>query len=116
MNIFDPYLIIVQDCISVIGVLIIVFGAARAVYHLLVNTFHKKFETSYIRLQLGESIILGLEFMVGADIVGTVREPDYHDLGILAILVVIRTVLSFFLNQELSELSPQERSKVDERH
>ena len=40
---------------------------------------HKNFNTNYIRLEFGNSVILGLEFMVGADIVGSVAQPDYYN-------------------------------------
>jgi uncharacterized membrane protein len=50
--------------------------------------------------------------MVGADIVGSLVQPDYYNLGLLAILVVIRTVLSYFLNLELAMLTPQQRQTI----
>jgi len=77
-----------------------------------VGCAHKNVDTNAIRLQFGNSIILGLEFMVGADIVGSLVEPDYYNLGLLGILVLIRTILSYFLNIELESLSPQQREAV----
>jgi uncharacterized membrane protein len=47
--------------------------------------------------------LLGLEFLIASDIVGTVAVgPTYTDLGILALLVVIRTFLSFSLELEIT--------------
>ena len=50
-----------------------------------------------IRLDLGRTIVLGLEFIVASDVIETTTTPDYYALGILSILVVIRTFLSYFL-------------------
>lgn len=50
---------------------------------------------------------MGLEFIVAADLIGTTTTPDYYALGILAIIVAIRTVLSFTLNRELMALNAE---------
>lgn len=57
-----------------------------------------------LRLRLGYSIILGLEFIVASDIIESLIRPSYYELGRLALLVVIRTFLSYFLNKELQEI------------
>jgi uncharacterized membrane protein len=55
------------------------------------------------RSDFGKAILLGLEFLIASDIVGTVAVgPTYTDLGILALLVVIRTFLSFSLELEIT--------------
>jgi uncharacterized membrane protein len=105
----DPFLVYIKECIALIGVIVITIGGIRSVYQLLMLIVHKSFDTNYIRLQFGNSVILGLEFMVGADIVGSLIEPDYYNLGLLAILVLIRTILSYFLNLELKALTPQSK-------
>ena len=56
-----------------------------------------------LRANLGRAILLGLEFLVAADIIGTVAiEPSFRSLGVLALIVVIRTFLSFSLELEIS--------------
>lgn len=56
-----------------------------------------------IRLSLGRSLALALEFQVGADVLGTALNPTQQDIEILAAIVVLRTVLNFFLQRELAE-------------
>ncbi len=114
MNIlfFDTYLLYIRECIAAIGVAVIVIGALRSLAQLFTFLMHQKFDPNYIRLQFGNSVILGLEFMVGADIVGSLVQPDYYNLGLLAILVLIRTILSYFLNLELEALTPQQRQAL----
>lgn len=109
MQQFDTFLHVTRNAISVIGVFVIIAGALRSVYQLLIVLIRRDFDMNYIRLQFGDSVILGLEFMVGADIVGSLVQPDYYNLGLLAILVLIRTILSYFLNLELQALTPKQR-------
>ena len=55
------------------------------------------------RSDFGKAVLLGLEFLIASDIVGTVAiGPTFRDLGILALLVVIRTFLSFSLELEIT--------------
>lgn len=55
------------------------------------------------RSDLGRSILLGLEFLVAADLIGTVAvEPTFENLGVLAVIVLIRTFLSFALETEIT--------------
>lgn len=55
-----------------------------------------------VRLDLGRGILLGLELLIAADIIGTVVvEPTLANLGVLAGIVTIRTFLSFALEAEL---------------
>ncbi len=108
----DIPLMFIRDCIALIGVVIIALGAVRSIYQLFVLMLHRKFEPNYIRLQFGNCVILGLEFMVGADILGSLVEPNYYNIGLLAMIVVIRTVLSYFLSLELEALTPQQREAI----
>jgi uncharacterized membrane protein len=51
---------------------------------------------------LGQAILLGLEFLVAADIIGTVAvDPTFRNVGILGAVVAIRTFLSFALEVEI---------------
>src|SRR6478735_2423018 len=55
-----------------------------------------------LRQRLGRAIVLGLEFLVAADILRTVRAvPTLYEVGVLGSIVLIRTVLSFSLEVEL---------------
>lgn len=73
-------------------------------YHIIQMFLKKsKIDLNHIRLRFAKSIALGLELLVGADIIGSLVKPNYYDLGILAILVVLRTLISYYLNQEIKE-------------
>ena len=112
MLFLDDVLLYIKEAIAAIGVLVIAVGAVRSVYQLLILVLYKSFSANYIRLQFGNSVVLGLEFMVAGDIIGSLVKPDYYSLGLLAIIVAIRTVLSFFLNLELAALTPQQQQAL----
>jgi uncharacterized membrane protein len=55
------------------------------------------------RQQVGKAILLGLEFLVAADIIRTVAvSPSFRGVGVLAVVVAVRTFLSFTLDVELN--------------
>ncbi len=89
--------------IEVCGVLTIIVGAIYATIHFLKNHFTKKIKAyEDYRGDLGKAILLGLEIMVAGDIIGTVAvEPTFRTLGALALVVLIRTFLSFSLEVEI---------------
>jgi uncharacterized membrane protein len=64
---------------------------------------------SYRQL-LGRSILLGLELLVAADIIRTVAAtPTFESVGVLAIIVLIRTFLSFSLELEITGRWPWQK-------
>jgi len=66
------------------------------------------------RQRLGRAIVLGLEFLVAADILRTVRAvPTLHDVAVLGAIVVIRTVLSFSLEVELEGRWPWQARRLE---
>lgn len=70
------------------------------------------------RRQLGRSILLGLEFLVAADIIRTVAvTPTAQSVAVLAGIVAIRTFLSFSLQVEMTGSWPWQRpaKPVDDR-
>lgn len=67
-------------------------------------------EKEALRHHLGGYLLLGLEFLVAADIVHTVLTPSLHELAILGAIVAIRTVISFSINWELRQEVRRDRT------
>jgi len=62
------------------------------------------------RAVLGRGILIGLEVLVAADLIRTVAvQPTLENVGVLGIIVVIRTVLSFSLDVEIDGVLPWRR-------
>ena len=63
------------------------------------------------RSDIGRGILLGLELLVGADIISTITAPlTFESVGLLAVIVVIRTFLSFSLETEIEGCWPWQRT------
>ena len=88
------------------GVVAIVLGAAVATViaaGALIRTRAKDEVYHRYRRSLGRSILLGLELLVAADIIRTVAiAPTLESVGVLALIVLIRTFLSFTLELEIT--------------
>lgn len=62
------------------------------------------------RRSIGRAVLLGLEILVAADIIRTVAiSPTFESVGVLALIVVVRTFLSFTLEVEISSRWPWQR-------
>jgi uncharacterized membrane protein len=68
------------------------------------------------RSNIGRGILLGLELLVGADIISTITAPlTFESVGLLAAIVLIRTFLSFSLETEIEGCWPWQRAAKDRR-
>ena len=94
--------------IEVIGILIIVMGAFRALIRFLFKKQGKAFRSfKIVREELGRAILLGLEFLVAADIIATVVfDASTKSILNLGLIVLIRIILSFTLEIEIEGKFP----------
>jgi uncharacterized membrane protein len=91
----------------VIGVVVAAIVAVRRL--VATRSGHAAFLT--LRDTIGLAILLGLEVLVAADLVRTVTStPSLTDAAVLAIIVLIRTVLSFSLQIEIEGVVPWKRA------
>jgi uncharacterized membrane protein len=102
---------LVGTVIDGVGVAIIGIGAVIAGGIALGRLFRKSTDTyRLLREQLGRSILLGLEFLVAADIIRTVAvTPNGQSVAVLAGIVAIRTFLSFSLELEITGRWPWQK-------
>jgi uncharacterized membrane protein len=108
--------------ISIAGSIIIIWGVLITIFNFLVNEKNKIagakspgiIETA--RHQFSAYLILGLDFMLAADIIHTIHKPVLKELYVLAMIVGIRSVISFFLAKEMgvvkSNKAPVELDKT----
>lgn len=64
-----------------------------------------KIDNLTIRLQLGKTLALALEFLLAADVLRTAVAPNWDDIGKLAAIAALRTTLNYFLEKELKHTS-----------
>ena len=89
--------------VEAVGASVIGIGVVLAIYQ-LISHFRDEQSTNFnrVRLTLGKYLALALEFQVGADILSTAIAPSYEQIGKLGAIVVIRTLLNYFLTKELA--------------
>jgi uncharacterized membrane protein len=97
------------------GVLVIVLGLALSTFRFLRHCLPSP-EGAYhrYRVELGRSILLGLEFLVAGDIIRTVVvDPTIKGVTVLGLIVLIRTFLSIFMHLEVNGRWPwQQRVEI----
>ena len=99
----------VGKAVDAVGVATIVVGVLVATAMSLRDSKDTPAADRYrtFRQRLGRAILLGLELLVAADIIRTVAvTPTFTSAGVLGVIVVIRTFLSFSLEVELDGRLP----------
>jgi uncharacterized membrane protein len=104
----------VGKAVDIAGVVAIVVGIAVASLVAAGALLRRRPEQGEIyhryRRGLGRSILLGLELLVAADIIRTVAvTPTFQSVGVLAMIVLIRTFLSFSLELEITGRWPWQK-------
>lgn len=109
----------VTRIVELTGVAIIAFGAFGTLLlfiYRFASGFDREKAVADLRSSLGRAILLGLEFLVAADIINTVAvQPTLGSVAVLAGIVAIRTFLSFSLETEIEGRWPWERGKRDRK-
>lgn len=86
------------------GSLLIIYGGLQAIVALILCEFLEKPDSyQQMRKELTDKIVFGLEFFIAADVLETTRHPTQEKLILLGTVVLIRTVLGYFLSKEVSE-------------
>lgn len=92
---------------ELIGTFVVLWGSLQGLVMLLrrawlsVNRQPLHGALRDIRIAIGEKMALGLDFFLAGDIIGTIVVPSKDTLLILGGIVVIRTVMAYFLAQEI---------------
>lgn len=107
----------VGKAIDGVGVAVIAIGALISAAGAVSRLRHKSGDVYRVfRQQLGRSILLGLEFLVAADIIRTVAvTPDARSVAVLGGIVLIRTFLSFSLELEVTGYWPWQKNRQQQQ-
>ncbi len=99
----------ISQGIALIGVVIIAWGIARATIIIILVEIrdlrrrHLPLSRLLLRQQLGSSLLLGLEFLIAADVIRTVLQPTLQEIAVLGGIVAVRTVIGYVLHKEMKE-------------
>ena len=114
MDKFIPLFEMVTLGINIFSIVILFVGVLLCAINLFSIALTNSSRTDKIRrlqrakTELGGFVLLGLEILIVADIIETVIRPTIDDIIRLAAIVAIRTLISFFLNKEIQEISERE--------
>ena len=99
--------------IDAVGVAVIAFGALLAIVMTVGRNRHEDGGAyDFFRRRMGRAILLGLEFLVAADIIRTVTvEPTREQIVSLGLLIVVRTFLSWSIAVEIEGCWPWQVAK-----
>lgn len=90
--------------IEACGAVVIMIGAVVAIVKFAAAlTLRDINQFSAVRLSLARFLVLGLEFQLAADVLRTAISPSFAEIGKLAAIAAIRTVLNYFLNREIAQ-------------
>ena len=108
----DQFARVAGSLVEAMAVLTVAYGSVEAFIKLLPvvarpGTSHG--ERKAIWRRYGVWLLLGLEFELAADIIGSVVSPTWMDIGKLGAIAVIRTFLNYFLEKDLRALRPRAR-------
>ena len=101
---YEQTIAVVSKAVEVVGIGVLIVGGcyALAAFALKVARRGRTDPFEDLRRSLGRSILLGLEILVAADIIRTIAiTPSFTSVGVLGLIVVVRTFLSFSLEVEL---------------
>lgn len=105
----------IGEFIDLFGVLVIVSGAVVAILTAVRDVLNKKQRPGVyrsFRQNLGRSILLGLEFLVAGDIIRSVTgTPNFTSVGVLVVIVLVRSFLSMTFEMEIEGHWPWQRPK-----
>ena len=100
---------------EIAGIIVLVLGSILAFGRYVVTLIRFRDGPAAfrgLRLYLGRSIVLGLELLIAADIIHSVAiEPTFASVGVLGLIVLVRTFLSWSLEVEFNGEWPWQRSR-----
>ncbi len=105
--------------ISLFAVAVIIAGFALAAVRYTFRFRKVDLDQNFqqFKIQLGRALMLGLELLVLSDVIETITvKPTFQSLGVLAVLVVVRTVVSWTLTLEIEGRWPWQRSAENQPH
>jgi uncharacterized membrane protein len=106
----------IASSVEILGVAVIISGVVAASVWSVRQIYQGEWNGAFrsYRANLGRGILLGLEFLIAADIIGMVAiVPTFERLGILGLIIVIRTFLSFSLQIEIEGRWPWRRHNAE---
>ncbi len=100
---------------QLLAIFVISTGILKALWIFIKDSIFTKKSAEGIlqsRTELGHAFSLGLGFLIGSSILKTTIAPTWTDIGQLTAIIIIRTVLNFFLQREINYSSAKHNTST----
>ena len=107
-NIIIKIVNLVTSFAHLTAIIVIVIGITKAFLIFIIDVFTKQESRKAIkesRMEIGHAFSLALSFLIGASILRTTIAPTWNDIGQLASIIAIRTILNYFLMRDIALMS-----------
>ncbi len=96
--------------VEALAAVVIAVGLIKLFLQFFPSMFRKNHhvDTATLRVKFGSTLTLSLELLLAADILRTAVAPTWEDIGKLAAIAAIRTVLNYFLERELQVIEKRQ--------
>ena len=98
------------------GVVVAIFRGCRLFFAMRSGSSLPRDAWIQVRLSFEDTLMLGLQFLMAADIIGTISDPDLQGVIVLSVIVLLRVILSFTLSREVAEMDRQKRESAAAPH
>ncbi len=121
MDFMSPVFHLIVAGLNLLSILVLIWGVVISGYDFIktecTQPDHVRAarHNNFIRNFLGSYILLSLEILIAADIIESIVNPTFDDILRLAAVVVIRTVISFFLHREIQDALNEEEHSQEEQ-
>jgi len=99
-----PLLWLLSDAIALVGILLVVYAVVLTVYRMArIEILHEKrfHQYEHTKRVLTQKIILALDYFIAADLIQLALVTYFEEILNIALIVAIRTVLSWSLSREV---------------
>ena len=98
--------------VEALAAIVIALGLIQLFIRFIPTLFTKDhhLDTATLRVKFGSTLTLSLELLLAADILRTAVAPTWEDIGKLAAIAAIRTVLNYYLEKELATIEKRDKA------
>ncbi len=114
IDLLYPFLEVLVGLINLTSIVVLLIGIVKVIIDLVIaekNRLTRRETTqtnNFIKAFFGSYVLLSLEILIAADIMESILKPTLVDIARLGAIVIIRTLISYFLNQEVKETMEME--------
>ncbi len=111
-TIIQDYIPMIINILELMGISILVIGALKAFYHYIRSLFIE--DNYHLKYQFANSMAMGLEFKLAAEILKTVIVTDMRDIFMLGAIIVLRVILTFVIHWDMKEELKHQHAQISQ--